>query len=148
MKGVGMPGHFLIRPAIDEMTIYVDPFNRGEILFEADCQEKLKQLYGPHVPWRPEFLEPVTARPFLLRLLTNLKLIYLNQRHLQKAVSVIDRLLLIDPERLQEYRDRGLAYYQLNQAAAARKDLEYYLLRHPDPPDAAAIQQLLEQIAG
>lgn len=148
MEGIGMPGHFLIRPAVEEMTVYVDPFNRGEVLFAADCQEKLKQLYGRNAPWRPEFLAPVTAKPFLARLLMNLKLIYLNQRHFQAAVPVMDQLLLLDPERLPEYRDRGLAHYQLNQWSAARQDLEHYLFQHPDPPDAAAIQQLLEQITG
>ena len=33
MVGVGMPGHFLIRPVGEEMEILVDPFHQGEVLF-------------------------------------------------------------------------------------------------------------------
>ncbi len=42
MIGIGMPGHFLIRPDISEMEIYVDAFNKGEVMFPQDCQETLK----------------------------------------------------------------------------------------------------------
>ena len=29
MMGVGMPGHFLVRPIVKDMEVYVDPFNQG-----------------------------------------------------------------------------------------------------------------------
>ncbi|WP_208341915.1 SirB1 family protein, partial [Aetokthonos hydrillicola] len=41
MVGVGMPGHFLIRPDLPEMELFVDPFNSGEVMFAQDCQERL-----------------------------------------------------------------------------------------------------------
>jgi len=31
MVGIGMPGHFLIRPNFEEAGIFVDAFNQGEI---------------------------------------------------------------------------------------------------------------------
>ena len=36
MVGIGMPGHFLIRPIQEDMDIFVDAFSQGEILFPPD----------------------------------------------------------------------------------------------------------------
>lgn len=55
MVGVGMPGHFLIRPDVPQMEIFVDVFNRGEIMFPEDCQERIRQIYGQPVTLQPEF---------------------------------------------------------------------------------------------
>ena len=60
MVGIGMPGHFLIRPEFEEAGIFVDAFNRGEILFEQDCRERLAQVYQqPIRDIPPEFLAPI-----------------------------------------------------------------------------------------
>ncbi|WP_263970613.1 SirB1 family protein [Leptolyngbya sp. KIOST-1] len=80
MVGVSMPGHFLIRPTVDEMDIFVDPFHRGEILFEQDCRERLKHMFGDSAQLEPQHLAPITPTTFLVRMLTNLKLIYLQNR--------------------------------------------------------------------
>jgi regulator of sirC expression with transglutaminase-like and TPR domain len=45
MVGIGMPGHFIIRPTVGEMEVFVDPFNQGEILFPQDCRDRLSQVY-------------------------------------------------------------------------------------------------------
>ncbi|HEY9652500.1 MAG TPA: transglutaminase-like domain-containing protein, partial [Coleofasciculaceae cyanobacterium] len=87
MVGINMPGHFLIRPEFEEAGIFVDAFNQGEILFEQDCEERLTQIYGHPVPLQPQFLSPVNNRQLLARLLTNLKLIYLNNKNLSKALA-------------------------------------------------------------
>ena len=41
MVGIGMPGHFLIRPEFKNVGIFVDVFNQGEIWFKEDCQMKI-----------------------------------------------------------------------------------------------------------
>jgi regulator of sirC expression with transglutaminase-like and TPR domain len=53
MVGVGMPGHFLIRPNIPDMEIFVDPFNHGEVMFAEDCQERLTEIYQQPVTLQP-----------------------------------------------------------------------------------------------
>jgi regulator of sirC expression with transglutaminase-like and TPR domain len=146
MVGVGMPGHFLIRPALPEMEVFVDAFQQGEILFPQDCQARLAQLYAQPIEWRPEYLPTVNNRQFLARMLTNLKAIYLNQRDLHRAVAIVERLLLLMPEALLELRDRGILYYHLNRLSEARQDLEAYLRQTPEAEDAIAVQQLLQQI--
>lgn len=141
MAGVGMPGHFLIRPTGEEMEIYVDPFHRGKILFSQDCQEQMAQTYGRTVELKAAYLEPVSSHQFLARMLTNLKYIYLNQNQLQKSLAAVERVLLIFPD-AQELRDRGILYYQLGRWDEACQDLEDYLARSPQA-DVALIRQLL-----
>lgn len=146
MVGIGMPGHFLIRPDFEDVGIYVDAFNQGEILFEQDCEQRLSQIYQQPIELKPSLVEPVSNRRFLARLLMNLKLIYLNRNELAKALAVIERLLLLFPGVPAELRDRGLLYYELGEWASACQDLETYLVQVPSAQDADAIRQLVERI--
>ncbi len=146
MVGVGMPGHFLIRPQIAGMEIFVDAFNRGEVLFPDDCQERIMQVYGQPVTMQPEFLADISNRHFLARMLSNLKLIYLNSQQLDKALAAIERILMLFPDAIAEIRDRGLVYYQVGRWVAAVEDFEAYLHKVPDAQDAPVIRRLLKQL--
>ena len=147
MVSIGIPGHFLIRPDFEEAGIYVDAFNLGEILFPQDCQERLASIYGRGVELQPQFLAKVSKKPFLARMLTNLKGIYLNRNEGLKAIAAIDRILLLFPEAIVEKRDRGVLYYQLNYWAKARQDLESYLVNLPQAEDADIIRKLLSRMS-
>ncbi|HIK46878.1 MAG TPA: tetratricopeptide repeat protein [Leptolyngbyaceae cyanobacterium M65_K2018_010] len=146
MAGVGMPGHFLIRPTVEDMAVFVDPFNRGEILFEQDCRDRFHQMFGDSARLHFRHLEQITPTAFLTRMLTNLKMIYLQQRDVPKALEAINRILLIYPEAVSEWRDRGLIYYQQGQLDEARLDLERYLYERPDASDAFEIRRVIAQI--
>jgi regulator of sirC expression with transglutaminase-like and TPR domain len=146
MVGVGMPGHFLIRPDVPEIDIFVDAFNGGEILFAQDCQERLSQIYQQPMTLKPEFLAVVNQRQILARLLTNLKYIYLKQQELEKTLAVIERILLLFPDVSLELRDRGLLYYQLRRYPQAVEDLQTYLKQFPNAVDANVIRRLLTQL--
>ncbi|MFN6468105.1 MAG: SirB1 family protein [Nostoc sp. SerVER01] len=146
MVGVGMPGHFLIRPDLADMEIFVDAFNGGEIIFPEDCQERLSQLYQQPVTLQPEFLAVVTHRQFLARMLTNLKFIYLKQQELEKTLGAVERILLLFPDLTLELRDRGLIYYQLAYYPQAINDLQNYLVKVPDAKDASVIRRLLTEL--
>ena len=155
MVGIGMPGHFLLRPDFEDAGIFIDVFNQGEILFPQDCEAKLQQLYLKPVKLKPEFLNPVSNRQILLRMLTNLKQIYLYQRDLVRAIATINKMLLLYPEdskelvifnRAEALRDRGLLYYELNQWQESSQDLEDYLAILPNANDAPMIKMLLNKI--
>jgi regulator of sirC expression with transglutaminase-like and TPR domain len=99
MVGIGMPGHFLIRPNFAGVGIFVDTFDRGEILFVEDCRQKLMQIYQRDIPFLPpEILQPVTNRQFLLRMLNNLQSIYLNQPDFDRALVIKKWIESIDTE--------------------------------------------------
>lgn len=146
MVGINLPGHFLIRPEFKDTGIFVDAFNQGEILFEQDCEERLAQLYRRPMQLQPLFIQPVTSRQFLARMLSNLKLIYLNRKDLSKTLTIIEYILLLFPDAVMELRDRGLLYYQLGYSSQAAQDLETYLAMLPNAEDAQKIGRLLEQL--
>lgn len=146
MVGVGMPGHFLIRPAVEEMQVFVDPFHQGEVLFPEDCQQRLSEIFNRPVELRPEFLATVSRRQFLMRMLGNLKAIYLSHHQTSKALAAVERMLLLFPDAVAEQRDRGLLYYQLRRWSEARLDLTSYLEQSPAAQDATSIRGLLNQI--
>lgn len=146
MIGIGMPGHFLIRPEFEDVGIFVDAFNGGEIIFEQDCQEKLQEIFQQQMPLEPKLLAPVTKKQFLARILTNLKYIYINNRILPKALNIIDLILLMFPNHPRELRDRGLIYYDLGNPHKACQDLELYLEIHPHGEDEKMIRSLISKI--
>jgi len=91
MEGVGMPGHFLVRYSRGRQPIYIDPFNRGQMLSREDCMQFLLRAgYG----FREEYLAPVTGREILARMFRNLILLYL-ERNQQRQVARLERFLLI-----------------------------------------------------
>ena len=146
MIGVNMPGHFLIRPAIEEMDVFVDPFHQGEILFPQDCQNLLTQVFDRPVELRPEYIESIGNRQFLGRMLTNLKVIYVNQKDFELALAALDRILLLFPDLPLEIRDRGVLHYRLNRYRSARQDFEYYLKISPLAEDAQLIREILADL--
>ncbi|MBW4421317.1 MAG: transglutaminase-like domain-containing protein [Myxacorys californica WJT36-NPBG1] len=146
MVGIGMPGHFLIRPDVEEMELFVDAFHGGEILFLQDCQNRLNQMYGQPVEMQPQFFESVTNRQFLARMLTNLKHIYLSRGEISACLSAIERILILFPDAPLELRDRGVIYFRTDRWIEARQDLERYLTLMPLAEDREIIQTLLIQI--
>src|SRR3989442_7187384 len=58
LAGVTFPGHFLVRYAGRETMpdVLIDPFNRGRILTEQECQALLLESYGGKGPFRPRLL--------------------------------------------------------------------------------------------
>jgi len=143
MVGIGMPGHFLIRPNFEDAGIFIDAFNGGEVLFPEDCQARLSQIYGRAIELRPEFLAPIDDRRFLVRMLMNLKGIYLSKRDIPRTLRTIEDILLVWPDSIEARRDRGLLYLQQERHVEARHDLEAYLERYPDAPDRRQIELLL-----
>lgn len=143
--GVGMPGHFIVQYAAHGAPFWIDPFHGGEILHHDDCVARVEQIYDQKVTWDEEYLRPVSDHDILVRMLYNLKAIYAHQGEYPRALSVVERLLLLRPTLLTEMRDRGLLLAQLGQLEAALEDLQHYLQLAPQAPDAAMVQR---QIAG
>jgi len=142
MEGVGMPGHFLVRC----QDIILDPFNKGRRLNETDCEQMLSGIYGEGTRLQPSFLRSVSKREILTRMLGNLKSIYISGGDNARALSIVNRTLLINPESLTELRDRGLINFALDRLTSALNDLEHYLERAPEGPEAEGVRQYLVRI--
>jgi regulator of sirC expression with transglutaminase-like and TPR domain len=98
-------------------------------------------LYGGRIAFRAEFLEAVTKKQLLTRMLTNLKAIYWNEGNLAKSLSVVDRLLILDPATPDYMRDRGVIYLKLESFNQARADFETYLSLKPEADDASEVRE-------
>lgn len=145
--GVGFPGHFLVKTAIDNHEVVIDPFNGGEIKSAQDLDQMLRDMYGGKVGLRPEFLAAVTKKQILQRMLGNLKSVYGRGDQWLKMLGVLDRLIILDPGAVEEIRDRGAVYLRLECYGQAKDDFETYLRLAPDAKDAAAIHQQLVDLA-
>ena len=134
-EGINFPGHFLVRVLQDLHTddpddgIIVDPFHGGAILNEEDCRGLLQRHLGEEAAWEPALLARATRRQILVRMLLNLKRLYVRWRSFPQARQVTDLLLALTPNSLNELRDRGLLAYHMNDFPAALRDLEDYLRR-------------------
>ncbi|NEO85027.1 MAG: tetratricopeptide repeat protein [Spirulina sp. SIO3F2] len=147
MVGIGMPGHFLVRPDFEDAEIFVDVFNQGEILFPQDCMALLAQIYKHPVPFHSEYFAPVSTKSILARLLSNLKQIYLNQGKLEQMLWTVDGILALFPDHAPERKVRGLVHFELGHWIAAQTDLQLYLETIPQLEEARFIEHLLSQIA-
>ena len=77
MVGVNLPAHFMIRPAVEDVEVLVDPYNGGEIISVEDAEALLSPLYGEGATIEIDrsFFKDNAPKPrsFLTRMLTNLK---------------------------------------------------------------------------
>lgn len=147
LSGVGFPGHFLVRYEGEVVRVLLDPFDGGRLRFEDQAQELLDRVYGGLVRLQPEFLGSAGKRDMLVRLLKNLKSIYLNARDDVRALAAIERILLIRPLATAEIRDRGMLLARSGRIEEAIADLERYLDRTPEAPDARRVRNMIEQLA-
>ena len=144
--GVGMPGHFIVKFADRDDEFFLDPFNRGVILTREDCRHKLHEMYGDSIEFNDRLLARVTNRQILSRMLNNLKAIYLKARAFDKGLSIIDMMLMANPDDYEQYRDRGLLRLQLRQFERAAKDLNQYLTSCPRAADREEIETHLKEL--
>jgi len=132
VEGINFPGHFLVRvrdgaaAADADAGLVVDAFNDGAILTEPDCRALLAR-HEEALAFRPELLARASRRQVFVRMLVNLKRLYVQNRSFPQAHAVTDALLALSPGSLAELRDRGLLSYHLHDYAAALRDLEEYL---------------------
>jgi len=145
--GVGFPGHFLVKYAGSREEIVVDPFAGGEVRSREDLAGMIRQLYGDKVSLHAKFLEPVTKKQILQRMLANLKAIYRKKNDLVKSLTVLDRLIILDPTGKDDIRERGGLYLRLECFTQARADFESYIRLAPDADDAASIREQIISLA-
>lgn len=146
LHGVGMPGHFLVKYVGPDEEIVIDPFNGGAIVSSADCQRILDRIYEGKLAFEPRFLAALGTRQVLVRMLNNLKAIYFGTQAYAKALSVVERLLILEPEAPTGIRDRGLLLSQLKRYPEAMAELGQYLKLAPAAEDAQAIRDHLRSI--
>ena len=139
-RGIGLPGHYVSRLTYSGRALLVDAFHGGHVITPEDCRELVIRATGRPSLYRPELLEGASTRTTLCRLLLNLKRIYLAREDYTRALSAVERLLLVAPDDPRELRDRGFLQAYLGRPVAAVADLEAYLALAPSAPDADTVR--------
>ena len=129
VDGINFPGHFLVRSPETQTSPYliIDPFHAGALLSEHKCRLLLQKHVGSDVAFSKSLLAPATRVQIIVRMLLNLKNVYVHMRSFPQARDVTELLLAITPSALSELRDRGLLAYHLNDVTSALRDLQTYL---------------------
>lgn len=146
LVGVGLPGHFLVGHQ-GVADLYVDVFHGGTLLTADECRARFHAITSPDTAWSASYLEPVSSRNFIARLMRNLKQIYLNERQAEQALTVQTLLTMLLPDAPDEHRDRGLLLYQMGEYHDALPELRAYLDLAPAGRDRPTVDELVRHIA-
>jgi regulator of sirC expression with transglutaminase-like and TPR domain len=146
VKGISFPGHFLMKLSVQSGEIVLDPFN-GTSLSREELEERIEpyilQQEFPDDFQLSAYLQTASPRDILVRMLRNLKGLFMQQERWQRLLEVQERLLILLPKDIAERRDRGLAYANLECPQAALQDIEAYIEQRPYAMDVAALRERL-----
>jgi len=149
LVGVGFPGHFLVKYRGADGDVVLDPFAGGATLTREELEQRLRRMYGeanPFLAQIPQLLAPASKKEILVRMLGNLKGVYLQQNDFTRALAAIDRILLVAPDLALEVRDRGAVHQRLGHLQAALQDFRRYLQMVPDAEDAEAVRTIISRM--
>ena len=142
VDGINFPGHFLLRasderraaaPAAARCDRRSLPRRRAAVGGRLPRDAAAARRRGGGVR-HATCSQPATRHEIVVRMLVNLKRLYVRMRSFPQARFVADLLLTVDPSAVSELRDRGLLAYHLQDFGAALRDLESYLRLLPRQP--------------
>ena len=116
LRGIGFPGHFLVGQFVNHQAAgqrlsevaLIDPFT-GELTDRSRCLENFERASSSaggrgvsREDWPAEQIDawfaPATSQQVALRLLENLKQIYLQTQANGQALAALDLQLLVEPQ--------------------------------------------------
>jgi regulator of sirC expression with transglutaminase-like and TPR domain len=104
-QGVNFPGHFLVRVAIEDAWLFLDPYARGRTLTPADLEELLRKTTTPNAVLEPSVIAAASKRQIVARMLVNLAGIYGRNGDLPRSLDVLERLAVLEPSNPRIARD-------------------------------------------
>lgn len=148
LEGVNFPGHFLVRCALPEEDLFIDPFVEGRLLQSQDLEELLCRVNrGQPMPLEERFLQAASPRQMLARMLRNLKQIHIRQRRFAQAIRAGEQILWLQPSEAEDYRDLGNLDDQVRDSRRSLEALEEYLRRTGEPEDGDEVKSLIQDLA-
>jgi regulator of sirC expression with transglutaminase-like and TPR domain len=151
LYGVSFPAHFLVKAVDERGELIIDPFNGGTILGLEDLNARIAQIYGRPVPLDPAMLRAVGSRHILVRMLRNLKNIYITAGDSSRTLAALDRILMLDARAAEELLERAALYERLECFKAALDDYQGFLSQAPEHRGAErareSVMRLMAQVA-
>jgi regulator of sirC expression with transglutaminase-like and TPR domain len=146
IDGIALPFHFMVRCRPAQELIYIDPYERGLLLNEQECRDRLRLMAKGKIKIHAHWFEPISHKLFLSRMLRNLKKCYLDGEDYERTLVVCDLIILLIPHFASEWRDRGVIHLQLKHYARALHDLTTYLELAPQADDRSEILNHIKTI--
>jgi len=144
MQGVSFPAHFLVKCRMHKGTVVLDPYAKGLSLSIDDLRHRIGELHAGRMPTKSHvtaMLNAASNREILLRMLCNLKNIYIGNGQWLKALAAADRIVAVMPDAAVGYRDRAMIHLELECFRAALADFQTYLEKEPAAEDEAAVRR-------
>ena len=142
--GIGLPSHFVVQYDDGEFDTYIDPFHGGELLTRSECVALVFERTGAEPP-PPAFL-PCLPKQIVLRMLQNLKAVYVQSGAYEKALNAVDLVVSSRTFVPGEYKQRAVILLQMRRYRAAMADLENYLKAEPQAADREDVVKQIEAI--
>jgi regulator of sirC expression with transglutaminase-like and TPR domain len=144
--GIGLPFHFVVGCLLPQGRIYIDPYEAGRIYTARECRERVRRMLGGEGKLYTQWFEPISSRKLLVRLLNNLKHVYLRADDFARALLICDYLVLLLPQSALERRERGAIHFQLKHYARALQDLSTYVELAPHAADVEETQRQIKTL--
>ena len=142
--GVSSPLHFLTRYESVSGPLFLDAFSGGTVMTFVETAEWLQEITGLSGCQVKSALEPARHRTIIIRMLNNLKVLYIRQENWKAAWNVQHRLVALQPSIYQERRDFALVSLR-SQRPGQAIDLINCCLKSCPADDEAPLKQQLEE---
>src|SRR5262249_59385904 len=103
----------------------------GAVVSDRAVRQRFRRKAGGGATFGANALAHATKPQILVRMLLNLKRVYVGMHSFPQARDITELLLAVDPSAVNELRDRGLLAYHLNDYSSALPDLPIYPSRMP-----------------
>lgn len=145
VTGIGFPAHFLVRFDDPDRFVVADPFHDGRSLSLDDCRKLLKDL-GLEIELESNHLMPIDTRQTLVRLLNNLRQIYLINHDWDRLTAVLRRLAAVEPKNGQHLCELASVHARRGDMKRAYAHLACYLERIPHGSERDMVQHNIKKI--
>ncbi len=143
LQGVGFPRHFLVQ--VEPGETFLDPFDGGRLLDRADCRALFEQSQKGRSRFKDEYLEPVTSRTMLVRMLHNMLGVSIQEGDAPRVRFCLDGIVTLLPEDPGAHLQRGKYLFDIGDAEGAIPDFEAYLELSPHDAPRRSVEDALRE---
>lgn len=146
VSGVALPGHFVVRFDDPDRFVLASPFYDGRSLSLGDCQLLVEEAFEGELEFRSGQLEPVDTRAILVRMLANLRSVYLGRNDLPRVANILRRMAAVEPANGRHLQDLAAVCCRRGDVRGACEHLALYLHRQPNSRDSRIVRRNLKQL--
>lgn len=144
VRGINLPGHFIVGIETGESLMLVDPFFGGREVSVPELHARMQEIFGEEVELSDELLAPTTTRVWLTRILQTLLSIFGSAGNYLEVAAVLEMEMVLWPQEARLQRDLALVLARCGLSQSAWQWLDSYLKAHPEDPQEKDLKQLLE----